>query len=153
MIRMETLEKNTERLEEGLRDVLNSPDNTPLIALLEGYHPADIAEVMERLDDDDSIRLFRVLDSVRAAEVLDELDTDTARYLLDNEVPERIAALLDLLPMDDAAEVLSESASPAKQEALLKQWTDQEDADEVRELLSYPKSSAGRLMTDRKSVV
>jgi magnesium transporter len=151
MIRMETLEKNTERLEEGLRDVLNSPDNTPLVALLEGYHPADIAEVMERLDDDDSIRVFRLLDSVRAAEVLDELDTDTARYLLDNEVPERIAALLDLLPMDDAAEIIAEVTTLEKQQAILQDLFTRspEDAEEVRELLSFKPGTAGRLMTDR----
>jgi magnesium transporter len=45
--------------------------------------------------------------------------------------------------------VLAESASLEQQEVLLSQWTDQEDANEVRELLSYPKSSAGRLMTEK----
>ena len=151
MIRMETLEKNTERLEDGLRDVLRSPDDMSLVALLDGYHPADIAEVMERLDDDEVIRIFRILDSVRAAEVLDELDSDTARYLLDNELPERIASLLDLLPMDDAAEIVAEVTTPEKQEAILKDLATRspDDAREVRELLGFSPGTAGRLMTDR----
>ena len=151
MIRMETLERNTERLEDGLRSVLRAPDDAPLIALLDGYHPADIAEVMERLDDDDSIRLFRVLDSDRAAEVLDELDSDTARYLLDNEVPERISVLLGLLPADDVAELVSEVTTPEKQESLLTSLArqDPEDAQDVRDLLAFKQGTAGRLMTDR----
>lgn len=149
MIRMETIEKNTLRLEESVRTALLQAEEPLLTQALAGYHPADVAEVMERLGNEDMIRVFRALDSVRAAEVLDEVDQEKARYLLDNEVPERIAALLDLLPMDDAAEVLAEAASPERQEALLKQWADQEDAAEVRELLSYPKSSAGRLMTEK----
>ena len=151
MIRMETLERNTERLEDGLRSVLRASDDTPLIALLDGYHPADIAEVMERLDDDDSIRLFRVLDSDRAAEVLDELDSDTARYLLDNEVPERISVLLGLLPADDVAELVSEVTTPEKQESLLTSLArqDPEDAQDVRDLLAFKQGTAGRLMTDR----
>ena len=151
MIRMETLEKNTERLENGLREVLRAPEDSALTALLEGYHPADIAEVMDRLDDDDSIRIFRVLDSVRAAEVLDELDSDTARYLLDNEVPERIASLLDILPADDVAELVSEVSTPEKQEAILNDLANRapEDAQDVRELLAFKPGTAGRLMTDR----
>jgi magnesium transporter len=149
MIRMETLENNTLRLEESIRTALAQPDEATLRTALSGYHPADLAEVMERLGNEEAIRVFRSLDSERAAEVLDELDQQKTRYLLNNEVPERIAALLDLLPMDDAAEVLAESASLEQQEVLLSQWTDQEDANEVRELLSYPKSSAGRLMTEK----
>lgn len=151
MIRMETLEKNTERLEQGLEDVLRSSDDEALAAVLRGYHPADIAEVMERLDDTESIRVFRVLDLVRAAEVLDELDSDTARYLLDNEVPERIASLLDILPADDVAEIVSEVSTVEKQEAILKDLADRapEDAKDVRELLAFKPGTAGRLMTDR----
>ncbi len=149
MIRMETIDNNTLRLEESVRAALLKATEPALVKALEGHHPADLAEVMERLINEDAIRVFRALDSERAAEVLDELDQQKARYLLDNEVPERIAALLDLLPMDDAAGVLAESATPERQEVLLSQWTDQEDADEVRELLSYPKSSAGRLMTEK----
>ena len=120
MIRMETIDNNTLRLEESVRTALLQADEAILTKALAGHHPADLAEVMERLINEDAIRVFRALDSERAAEVLDELDQQKARYLLDNEVPERIAALLDLLPMDDAAEVLS-----------------------------YPKSSAGRLMTEK----
>lgn len=118
---------------------------------LDGCHPADIAEAMERLPDPDALRVFSVLDTTRAAEALDELDADKARYLLDHDVPGRIAALLDILPMDDAAEVLAEAASPERQREILDDLSRRspDDAAEVRELLSYPPGSAGRLMTDR----
>lgn len=149
MIRMETIDRNIERLETRLREALLLPGEERLTEAVSGFHPADIAEVMERLPDTDTIRVFRSLDPERAAEALDELEPQKARYLLDHEVPERIAALLDLLPMDDAAEVLAEAATPEKQESLLKRWADQDEAAEVRGLLSYPRSSAGRLMTEK----
>jgi magnesium transporter len=149
MIGMDTLDNKTLRLAERLGTALQLPDTLSVAESLVGYHPADIAEVMERLSDTDTLRVFRALDPERAAEVLDELDSQKARYLLDNELPERIATLLDMLPMDDAAELLAESASPERQEVLLGQWTDQDDAAEVREILSYPKDSAGRLMTEK----
>lgn len=149
MIGNDTLTSKTQRLEDALQTALRLPNDTALLDALARSHPADVAEVMERLNDLDALRVFRILDAERAAEVLDELDAEKARFLLDNELPERIAALLDLLPMDDAAEVLAEAATPERQDALLKQWTDQEDAAEVRELLSYPKGSAGRMMTEK----
>lgn len=144
------LEENASiALEERVRAAVLTGIDTTLQESLAGAHPADLAEVMERLNKEDALRVFRALDAERAAEALDELDSETARFFLDQEVPERIAALLDLLPMDDAAEVLAESATPERQEALLRQWTDPEDAAEVRELLSYPQGSAGRLMTEK----
>ena len=121
-----------------------------LSPLLEGSHPADIAEAMNAISPESAFRVFSVLDNERAAEVLDELDAETARYLLDNNVSDRIADLLDRLPMDDAAEVIAE-ASPNRQKDLLEQLTARapEDAAEVRELLSYDPQTAGRLMTDK----
>ena len=125
-------------------------DREALAPILSDSHPADIAEAMNAISPNNALRVFSVLDNARAAEVLDELDDETARYLLDNNVPGRIADLLDRLPMDDAAEIVAE-ASPAQQEALLDELTARapEDAAEVRELLSYPPQTAGRLMTDK----
>lgn len=124
-----------------------------LQSVLEGVHPADIAEAMDRLSDAEALQVFGALDNTRAAEVLDELDNDTARYLLDNDVPGRIADLLELLPPDDAAEFVAEiaEASPARAEELLEELAEQnpEDAAEVKELLSYGEQTAGRLMTDK----
>jgi magnesium transporter len=124
-----------------------------LITLLDGVHPADIAEAMNQLSDEDALAVFRVLDNARAAEVLDEIDADTARYLLDKDLPDRIADLLDILPMDDAAEVVAEisESNPEQAEALMESLRERapEDAAEVQELLSYREQTAGRLMTDK----
>lgn len=138
----------------------NSEDETTsaempsaLVAVLEGVHPADIAEAMDQMSHEDALVVFRALDNARAAEVLDEIDPDTAHYLLDNDLPGRIADLLDLLPMDDAAEVLAEmqESDPEQAQEILENLQERapEDAAEVRELLSYAEKTAGRLMTDR----
>lgn len=149
MIGMHSLDDNAQRLETSLHAALAQPDDEPIFAALAGHHPADIADALDRLSNPEVLRVFRCLDPTRAAETLDEIDPQRARYVLDHEVTDRIAALLDLLPRDDAAELLTDSADPERQEALLGRWTDPEDAREVRELLAFPKGSAGRLMTDR----
>lgn len=121
-----------------------------MTAALRGQHPADIAEAFRELARPEALAVFNWLDNARAAEVLDDIDPELVRYILDNAPPERIAELLDRLPMDEAAEVISE-ADPDMAEILLEDLTERapEDAAEVRELLSYPESSAGRLMTDK----
>jgi magnesium transporter len=140
----------TERLETALRLSEEDGDEQALVRVLEGVHPADVAEVMRPLDLDEAVALFESLDDARAAEVLDELDPELVRAILEASPRRRMAELLDRLPMDDAAEVLGD-VTPEQAETLLADLTAlaPKDAAEVRELLSYPPRTAGRLMTDK----
>jgi magnesium transporter len=138
---------DTELLETRVSQALEENDLDGLRTLLALQHPADIADVMDRLDEDDQLRVFRLLAPEKAAEVLDETDLDTTRALLSRLAPEEAGDLLDLLPADDAAEVLGEDV-PERQQALLAEM-EPADAAEVQTLLQYPEDTAGRLMIDR----
>lgn len=135
------------RLREALR---NDSDSAELALALKDEHPADVAEAMNRLPNDDALRVFNALDDDRAAEAIDEVDPELSRYLSAHARMGRMTDLLDRLPMDDAAEVIAE-ATPARAEAMLADLDRRapEDAAEVRELLSYAEETAGRLMTDK----
>jgi magnesium transporter len=136
-----------EALEHRVRNVLEANDLDGLRMLLANRHPADIAEVIDRLDDADKIRLFRLLPPRQAADVLGETSADATRELLEHLPAEEAGDLLDSLPMDDVAEILTEDV-PDRQFELLTAM-EPRDAAEVRSLLSYPPKSAGRLMTDK----
>jgi magnesium transporter len=136
-----------EALEQRVRRVLADDDLDGLRALLAGRHPADIADVIDRLDDEDKVKVFRLLTHRQAADVLDETSGDATRELLENLPEEEVGDLLDSLPMDDVAEILAEDV-PERQQELLAAM-EPGDAAEVRTLLSYPPQSAGRLMTDK----
>lgn len=138
---------NLDALERAVRDALEADDLERLRALLAAQHPADVADVIDRLDDDDQIRVFRLLGPEQAAEVLDETSAEATRDLLDRLPPDEAGDLLDRLPMDDVAEILSEDAPDRQQDLLAAMEPD--DAAEVRTLLQYPPQSAGRLMTER----
>ena len=136
-----------EALEQRVRRVLDENDLESLRVLLANRHPADIADVIDRLDDEDKVRVFRVLSPRQAADVLGETSSDATRELLEN-LPEELAGdLLDSLPMDDVAAILAEDVPDRVQELLAAM--EPGDAAEVRTLLSYPPQSAGRLMTDK----
>ncbi|MBK9715903.1 MAG: magnesium transporter [Kouleothrix sp.] len=136
-----------EALEQRVRKVLESGDLEGLRVLLANRHPADVADVIDRLDDDDKAKVFRLLSPRHAASVLGETSSDVTRELLEHLPAEQAGDLLDQLPMDDVAEILSEDV-PERQQALLAAM-EPDDAAEVRALLSYPPQSAGRLMTDK----
>jgi magnesium transporter len=136
-----------EALEQRVRKVIEDKDLDGLRMLLANRHPADIADVIDRLDDEDKVTVFRLLSPRQAADVLDETSSEATRELLENLPDEEVGDLLDSLPMDDVAEILSEDVPHRVQELLAAM--EPGDAAEVRSLLSYPPQSAGRLMTDK----
>lgn len=136
-----------EALERQVRDALATEDVTGLQALLAAQHPADVADVIDRLDDDDQIRVFRLLSPEEAAEVLGETSSDATRELIEQLPPDEAGDLLDRLPMDDVVEILTEDVPEHQQELLAAMAPS--DAAEVRSLLAYPPQSAGRLMTGK----
>jgi magnesium transporter len=141
-------------LKAALSKPLGVGGDLRLTAALTGRHPADIVGAMDGLSRPEILAVFNWLDNDRAAEVLDELDPETVRFLTDNAPQSRLVTLLDHLPMDDAAEIVSE-ADPHVADSLL---ADLErlapaDAAEVKQLLSYPEQSAGRLLTDKFACV
>ena len=138
---------NPEAIEQQVCQALEKEQYDELQAFLSDLHPADVADVLDRLGDDEKLRVFRLLDQEQAAEVLGETGFDTTRELIEHLPPGQAGDLLDMLPMDDVAEILGEDV-PDRQHDLLAVM-EPSDAAEVRTLLQYPPKSAGRLMTAR----
>ena len=136
-----------EALEQRIRRALDLGDLDGVCALLLGRHPADVADVIDRLDDEDKVRVFRLLAPEQAAEVLGETSSDATAELIEQLPPAEAGDLLDRLPMDDVAEILTEDV-PERQHVLLAEM-EPADAAEVRSLLQYPPQTAGRLMTEK----
>jgi magnesium transporter len=118
-----------------------------LKALLTGLHPADIADLLDTLDEPERVAVFALLDAVTASEVLDETLDDTTYELIEAVPDEHVADLLEILPMDDAAELLSEL--PPERSVELIALMEPDDAVEVQKLLAYADDTAGRLMTEK----
>ena len=136
-----------ERLTPQVHDAWDAGELARLRLLLANHHPADLADMLERLESTKQFQIFQLLDDELAASVLDEIGRDATRTLLDRLPVEEAAELLGRLPMDDAAEILAEDV-PEQQEALLAAM-DADEAAGVRRLLRYPPGSAGLLMTEQ----
>lgn len=116
-----------------------------LLLLLEDIHFADIAEIMEELDDHGAGYIFKTLDSEKTAEILLELDEEVREKILKNLSPKEIAEELDELSTDDAADIIAELPQH-KKEQVISELEDVEHAKDIVDLLRYDEDSAGGLM-------
>lgn len=134
-----------DKMTNQVRSLIRQDKLDDLQLLVNEFHPADIAEVLDNLSPNETLIVFNLLTDEVASEVLDETGSLVRQELVEKVDDERLADLLEELPMDDAAEFLDEL--PDDTASLLLELMEPEEAEEVRELLSYEDETAGRLMT------
>jgi magnesium transporter len=107
-------------------------------------HPADIAEIISDLNRSDSVDFLDNLDIKMVADALEEVEPDFQASLVATMDNERVADVLEEMAPDEAADLLAELPEGRSQELL--ELMEDEDAEFVRELLTYPEDSAGGIM-------
>ena len=113
---------------------------------LDDMHPADIADIIERLDPRLRGQVFAQLDDEQRAGAMAEFDDDAmAAELMGNMNETEASRMLSEMDPDDAAELVSE-LDYDKAEKLLRLMGVQEQR-AIRQLLGYREDTAGRIMT------
>ncbi len=117
---------------------------TNLIARL---HPADIARVIMNLDASQERRtIFELVKGVaEQGKVVSELSDEMILELLEDRKPADLAWMLRTVPADDAAYILGVLPDDLTQKIL--PLMKAEESQEVASLMSYPKGTAGSIMT------
>ncbi|MGO8946396.1 MAG: magnesium transporter [Ktedonobacterales bacterium] len=108
-------------------------------------HPADLAELMDQLTPQQSADLLENMDEELAADTLEEMEDERQAQILRAMDPERAADVLEEMEPDEATDAL-QGVSQEEAADLLGRM-DRDDAEEVQELLGYPETSAGGIMT------
>jgi magnesium transporter len=109
------------------------------------WPPADVAEVILDMPEDEQVIIFRVLPHALAADVFEYLDRDAQQKLLRAMAHEQVVAILNEMSPDDRTALLEELPSAAARQ-LIRLLTPQE-RQIAQALLGYPEGSVGRLMT------
>ena len=109
------------------------------------FAPADVAEVILDLPEDEQVIIFRVLPHALAADVFEYLDFDAQEQLLRAMAHEQVVAILNEMAPDDRTALLEELPSAAARR-LIRLLTP-EERHVATALLGYPEDSVGRLMT------
>jgi magnesium transporter len=138
-------ELTKEYLEE-LRKGISTGRDSWLSEQLEKLHPADIAEIFDKLKASEANYLFKLIPDEKAAEVMIELDVDDREKLLATLTSQEIARqVIDNIDSDDAADVLAELPQE-KQEEVISHIRDEEQKSDISDLLRYAEDSAGGIM-------
>jgi CBS domain-containing protein/sporulation protein YlmC with PRC-barrel domain len=112
--------------------------------------PADLASAFEALPQSRRSQLAAALDDEELADLLEEMPEQDQIRLLDSLDVERGADVVEEMEPDDAADLLGEM-SPEQRERLLTAMQAVQ-AEDLRRLLRYDKSTAGGLMTSQPLV-
>jgi magnesium transporter len=128
-----------------IQGMIGARDFTALRELFREWPPADVAEVILDLPENDRVIIFRVLPHALAADVFEYLDVEAQQDLLRAMAHEQVVAILNEMSPDDRTALLEELPSAAARQ-LIKLLTP-EERQVARSLLGYPEGSVGRLMT------
>ena len=113
---------------------------------LDDMHPADIADIIEKLDPRLRGQVFATLDDEMAAEAMAELDSDEMAAELMGGMEEGAASkVLSEMDPDDAADLVSELDYEKAEKLLRLMGVKEQNA--IRQLLGYREDTAGRIMT------
>jgi len=125
--------------------LIEARDFAALREVFREWPPADVAEVILDLPEDEQVIIFRVLPHALAADVFEYLDFDAQQKLLRAMAHEEVVAILNEMAPDDRTALLEELPSAAARQ-LIRLLTPEERR-VATALLGYPEESVGRLMT------
>lgn len=129
----------------SVREALHDEDFDRVYNLVEPLHPADIADLLELIDEDDRLDLARAISDLMGVEVIAELNDWVRETLIEGLPANVVAEIAEQLDTDDAVAMI-EDLDRADQQAILAEL-DPEDRAAIEAALAYPDESAGRLMS------
>ncbi|MBP3388770.1 MAG: magnesium transporter [Clostridia bacterium] len=134
-----------ELLLETLKARIESRQFTALRQLLEPLQPADVAQLLEEIEEKDLPLVYRLLPKETAAETFTYMEPEQQHQLILSFSDAELRETLDQLYLDDAVDLIEEM--PANVVARILKNTDAATRRSINDILHYPKDSAGSLMT------
>src|SRR5438876_3331503 len=128
-----------------IKSMIDTRNFGALRELFSDWPPADVAEVILDLPEDEQVIIFRVLPAALAADVFEYIGIEEQQNLLRAMAHEQVVAILNEMSPDDRTALLEEMPSAAARQ-LIRLLTPEERR-VAQTLLGYPEGSVGRLMT------
>jgi len=129
----------------AVREALRDDDLERVYDLVEPLHPADVADLLELIDEDQRLPLALAIRDLMGVEVIAELNDWVREALVEALPADVVADIAEQLETDDAVAMI-EDLDREDQQAVLAEL-DPEDRAAIEAALAYPDESAGRLMS------
>ncbi|MFG6560205.1 magnesium transporter [Sulfitobacter sp. 1A15299] len=128
----------------AILEAVAANDQAHLTQLMEPLHAADIADLLEQIDEDDRAALIRLYGQEFDGEILSELDESVREEVIGILTPQVLTQAVRELDSDDVVDLI-EDLEDAQQETIL-EALEETDRVAVEQALNWPEYSAGRLM-------
>jgi magnesium transporter len=138
------LDIDYEEILDNIRYLLENNQTQFVRNILADLHPADISDLIERLDSKYRSTVFSLLLPEVASEVLAELEDALKEDILEDLDTRKIAELVSEMDSDDATDLVSELPQEKVSEVLA--HVEEEYSEDIQELLHYPEDTAGGIM-------
>ena len=128
-----------------IRELLETKQYTTLRQKVADMNTADVAAVMEEMEEEELLKIFRILPKSMAADVFSYLEVDNQQMIITSLSDKEAANIINNLMADDATDLLEEM--PANVVKRLLANASAETRRDINHLLRYPEDSAGSIMT------
>ena len=132
-------------IEEIIDKLIKDRKYVELKEKLKEMKSADISKIIDDLDKEDAVIIFRLLSKEKAGMTFSYMETNMREKLIQSFTDSELKNILDELFMDDTVDLIEEMPSNVVTR-ILKNIT-KEDRNIINELLKYPEDSAGSIMT------
>ena len=134
-----------ETLKTSIKALVEVKKYATLRDILSTMNAADIASLLEDIDDQMVPLLYRLLPKELAADTFVEMEPDTQEMLIRGFSDSELKEVVDELYVDDAADLVEEMPANVVKRILM--TADAEKRQMINNILKYPDDSAGSIMT------
>ena len=139
------MEENKDLEVDVIRELLETKQYTRLRQKVAEMNTADVAAIMEEMEEEELLKIFRILPKSMAADVFSYLEVDNQQFIIVSMSDKEAANIINNLMADDATDLLEEM--PANIVKKLLANANAETRRDINHLLRYPEDSAGSIMT------
>jgi len=129
---------------QQLKEWIELKRELDILDLFSILHPADIADLIDNLKEEEKIHLFALLDLEKASDVILELSDISREQILEEISDKKLTEIIDEMESDDAADIIADL--PAEQAQTVLEGIEPEDSEDVRKLLKHEEDTAGGIM-------
>jgi magnesium transporter len=134
----------TEKFIEDVKGSIQEKNQQFLKKLIDEMRPADLADLIEHLDQEERLHIFEFLEPKGAGDVLVEMEAPVQESILGGLDNQAISEIVQELDSDDAADLVGDL--PAERAQQIIESVEDEVSEELERLLPYPEDTAGGIM-------
>lgn len=134
----------SEELISLVRNLIGEKNRESLRKLLDDMRPADVADLIEHLNQDERLCIFDLLKPEGAGEVLLEMEPPVQERVLSGLDNQAIMEIIQELDSDDAADLVGDL--PEERARAIIETVGENISKDLKKLLPYPEDSAGGIM-------